>query len=174
VVAAAVILDPKWPIAGLADSKTLSERKRASLFKIITGTALSWSVAEASVEEIDTLNILQATLLAMQRAVHGLPIQPNELLVDGIHLPDCSIPSQAIIKGDSKVQAISAASILAKVHRDRLMVQYHDKYPHFSFHVHKGYGTRQHLAEIGHNGVLEVHRRTFNPVKRMIMESLLK
>lgn len=167
VVAAAVILDPQRPIAGLADSKTLSERKRNNLYHIITGQVLSWSVAEASVEEIDAINILQATLLAMKRAVDGLSIQPAKLLVDGIHLPDCLIPGEAIIKGDSKVQAISAASILAKVHRDQLMVQYHTKYPHFSFHLHKGYGTRQHLAEIEQYGILDMHRRTFNPVKRM-------
>jgi ribonuclease HII len=174
VVAAAVILDPERPIAGLADSKTLSEHKRNRLYNIITGQVLSWSVAEASVEEIDAINILQATLLAMKRAVDGLSIRPAKLLVDGIYLPDCLIPGEAIIKGDSKVQAISAASILAKVHRDQLMVQYHKKYPHFSFHVHKGYGTRQHLTEIEQFGVLNVHRKTFNPVKRMIAKSGIK
>ncbi len=158
----------------MADSKTLSEQKRNSLFKLITNNALSWSIAEASVEEIDTINILQATLLAMKRAVSGLTISPNEILVDGIHLPDCSIPGQAIIKGDSKVQAISAASILAKVHRDQLMADYHNDYPDFSFHVHKGYGTRQHLVEIEQFGILNVHRKTFNPVKKMILESLSK
>jgi len=170
-VAAAVILDPERPIAGLADSKILSERKRNNLYHIITGQALSWSVAEASVEEIDTLNILQASLLAMKRAVDSLSIRPVKLLVDGLYLPDCGVPGEAIIKGDSKVQAISAASILAKVHRDQLMVQYQIKYPHFSFAVHKGYGTRQHLAEIEQFGALDVHRRTFNPVKTMLAES---
>jgi ribonuclease HII len=157
----------------LADSKTLSELKRNSLFKLITGNALCWFVAEASVEEIDAINILQASLLAMQRAVNGLTLIPNQLLVDGLHLPDCSIPGQAIIKGDSKVQAISAASILAKVYRDHLMVQCHNEYPNFSFHIHKGYGTRQHLAEIEQFGILNMHRRTFNPVKRMLLESLI-
>jgi ribonuclease HII len=168
VVAAAVILDPRQSIDGLADSKTLAEHKRNSLYKTITHRALSWSIAEASVEEIDDINILQATLLAMKRAVHGLSIQPDKLLVDGIFLPDCLIPGEAIIKGDSKVQAISAASILAKVHRDQLMVEYHNIYPNFSFHAHKGYGTKQHLSEIEQFGVLDVHRRTFNPVKSLI------
>ena len=146
VVAAAVILDPLRPIDGLADSKILSERKRDSLFEIIKAVALSWSVGVASVEEIDELNILQATLLAMQRAVNGLAIQPDEVLIDGNRLPSLLIPAQAIVKGDSKVKVISAASILAKVERDRIMVDYHKKYPDFSFHLHKGYGTQQHLS----------------------------
>ncbi len=169
VFAAAVILDLQRPIAGLADSKVLSESKRNSLYILIKESALSWSIAQASVEEIDQLNILQATLLAMQRAVNGLSIQPDEVLVDGNRLPDLSMPAQAIVKGDSKVQAISAASILAKVERDKLMVGYHQQYPDFAFHVHKGYGTKQHLAEIEQFGFLDEHRRTFNPVKTMLM-----
>jgi len=169
VFAAAVILDPLRPIVGLADSKTLSENKRDSLYILIKEAALSWSIAAASVEEIDRLNILQATLLAMQRAVQGLSIQPEEVLVDGNRLPDLTMPAQAIVKGDSKVQAISAASILAKVERDKLMLDYHQRYPDFSFHLHKGYGTKQHLAEIERFGFLEIHRRTFNPVKTMLM-----
>jgi ribonuclease HII len=169
VFAAAVILDPKRSIAGLADSKILSESKRDSLYNLIKESSLSWSIAQASVEEIDELNILQATLLAMQRAVKGLSIQPDEVLVDGNRLPDLSMPAQAIVKGDSKVQAISAASILAKVERDKLMVDYHQLYPAFSFHVHKGYGTKQHLAEIEQCGFLDIHRKTFNPVKTMLM-----
>lgn len=169
VFAAAVILDPMRPIAGLADSKTLSESKRDSLYILIKESALSWSIAKVGVEEIDKLNILQATLLAMQRAVEGLRIQPDEVLVDGNRLPKLSMPAQAIVKGDSKVQAISAASILAKVERDKLMVDYHQQYPDFSFHVHKGYGTKQHLAEIEQFGFLEIHRKTFNPVKTMLM-----
>ncbi|MGZ8903104.1 MAG: ribonuclease HII, partial [Methylobacter sp.] len=169
VFAAAVILDPMRPIAGLADSKVLSESKRDSLYILIKESALSWSIAKASVEEIDRLNILQATLLAMQRAVEGLSILPDEVLVDGNRLPKLSISAQAIVKGDSKVQAISAASILAKVERDKLMVDYHQQYPDFAFHVHKGYGTKQHLAEIEQFGFLGVHRRTFNPVKTMLM-----
>lgn len=170
VVAAAVILDPRRPIAGLADSKTLSESKRDSLAKIIKEAALSWSIAQASVEEIDALNILQATLLAMQRAINGLSVYPDEVLIDGNRLPDLSMPARAIVKGDSKVQAISAASILAKVERDKIMADIQQQYPDFSFHLHKGYGTKQHIAEIEQFGVLPVHRLTFNPVKTMIMK----
>ena len=174
VVAAAVILDPLRPIDGLADSKILSERKRDSLDEMIKACALSWSVGIASVDEIDELNILQATLLAMQRAVCGLAISPDEVLVDGNQLPDLLIPAQAIVKGDSKVQAISAASIVAKVERDRIMVDYHKKYPDFSFHIHKGYGTRQHLAEIEQFGFLAIHRKTFNPVRTLISLQKIK
>ena len=174
VVAAAVILDPLRPIDGLADSKILSERKRDSLFEIIKEVVLSWSVGVASVDEIDEFNILQATLLAMQRAVNGLAIQPDEVLIDGNRLPDLLIPAQAIVKGDSKVKVISAASIVAKVVRDGIMVDYHKKYPDFSFHQHKGYGTRQHLAEIEQFGFLPVHRKTFNPVKTMLTQQKTK
>jgi ribonuclease HII len=170
VFAAAVILDPMRPIAGLADSKTLSENKRDSLYIAIKEAALSWSIAEASVAEIDGLNILQATLLAMQRAVNGLNVRPDEVLVDGNCLPKLPMPAQAIVKGDSKVQAISAASILAKVERDKLMGDYYQQYPDFSFHLHKGYGTRQHLDEIERFGFLAVHRKTFNPVKTMLIQ----
>ncbi len=174
VFAAAVILDPLRPIDGLADSKILSERKRDSLFEIIKTVVLSWSVGVASVEEIDEFNILQATLLAMQRAVNGLAIQPEKVLIDGNRVPSLLIPAQAIIKGDSKVKAISAASILAKVERDRIMVDYHKKYPDFSFHLHKGYGTQQHLAEIEQFGILPIHRKTFNPVKTMLSQQRTK
>jgi len=171
VVAAAVILDATKPIAGLADSKKLTERKREQLSKIIQENALSWAIAEASVTEIDQLNILQATLLAMQRAVAGLSIQPDTVLVDGNRLPHLPCPAQTIIKGDSKVQAISAASIIAKVYRDQLMVDYHQQYPNFSFHIHKSYGTQQHLTEIQQFGILEVHRKSFNPIKTMLLNS---
>ncbi|MDD1641807.1 MAG: ribonuclease HII [Methylococcaceae bacterium] len=174
VVAAAVILDPLKPIDGLADSKILTERKRDGLFEIIKADALSWSVGIASVEEIDEFNILQATLLAMQRAVNGLAIQPDEVLIDGNRLPSLLIPAQAIVKGDSKVKVISAASIVAKVVRDKIMVDYCQKYPDFSFHLHKGYGTQQHLAEIEQFGFLPIHRKTFNPVKTMIMQEKTK
>jgi ribonuclease HII len=174
VVAAAVILDPLRPIDGLADSKILSERQRDSLFEIIKAVALSWSVGVASVEEIDEFNILQATLLAMQRAVNGLAIQPNKVLIDGNRLPDLLIPAQAIVKGDSKVKAISAASILAKVERDSIMVDYHQKYPDFSFHLHKGYGTGQHIIEIEQFGILPIHRKTFNPVKTLLSQQRAK
>ena len=174
VLAAAVILDPLRPIDGLADSKVLSERKRDSLSEIIKALALSWSVGLASVEEIDEFNILQATLLAMQRAVDGLAIQPDKVLIDGNIVPRMFIPAQAIVKGDSKVKVISAASILAKVTRDSIMVDYHKNYPDFSFHLHKGYGTQQHLAEIEKFGFLPIHRKTFNPVKTMLSQQRTK
>lgn len=169
VVAAAVILDPSKPIVGLADSKKLSAAKRESLAVAIKKSALCWAVASASVAEIDSLNILQASLLAMQRAVQGLSILPQRVLVDGNRTPELSLPVQAIVKGDSKIAAISAASILAKVERDQMMVAYHRQYPEFSFHRHKGYGTRLHLAEIERFGVLEIHRRSFAPVKRFCL-----
>jgi ribonuclease HII len=174
VVAAAVILDPKNPIEGLADSKKLSESQRNRLSVLIKQHVLSYSIAEASVTEIDQLNILQATLLAMQRAVNGLSLQPDQVLVDGNRLPKLTIPALAIVKGDSKVNAISAASILAKVARDAIMVAYHEQYPEYAFHIHKGYGTKQHLAEIEKFGCLEIHRRSFNPVKTILSEAKAK
>lgn len=170
VMAAAVILDPKNPIIGLADSKKLTEAKRDSLSKSIKEKALAWAVAEASVAEIDELNILQATLLAMQRAIYGLAIHPDYVLIDGNRLPELSIPARAIVKGDSKVQAISAASIIAKVERDKVMVDYHKQYPDFSFHLHKAYGTPLHLSEIEQFGFLDIHRKSFNPVKTLIKQ----
>ncbi|MEI6146112.1 MAG: ribonuclease HII [Methylococcales bacterium] len=170
VVAVAVILDPQQPIDGLADSKILSKLKRESLAKFIKAQALSWSIAVASVEEIDELNILQATLLAMQRAVNGLHIQPDEVLVDGNQIPKLLIPTLAIIKGDSKIPAISAASIIAKVERDSLMFNYHKQYPNYSFHLHQGYGTKQHLAEIAEFGFLALHRKSFNPLRTILSQ----
>ncbi len=164
VLAAAVILDPNHAIAGLADSKTLSANKREALALQIKTHALSWVIAEASVAEIDRINILQATLLAMQRAIAGLHPQPDQVLVDGNRCPILNIPAQAIIKGDSKIAAISAASILAKVARDQLMRDYHLQYPDFAFHQHKGYGTKQHLAELQNFGVLPIHRKSFKPI----------
>jgi ribonuclease HII len=168
VFAAAVILDPSRSIPGLADSKVLSESKRNSLYLNIKQNALSWSIAQASVEEIDQLNILQATLLAMQRAVQGLHILPNHVLIDGNRLPVLAMTAEAIVKGDSKIKAISAASILAKVERDKLMVQFQEQYPNFSFGLHKGYGTKLHIAEIEQFGFLDIHRKTFNPVKSLL------
>jgi ribonuclease HII len=168
VVAAAVILDPNNPIEGLADSKKLSEAQRNRLAVLIKQHALSYSIAQASVTEIDELNILQATLLAMQRAVNGLSLLPGLVLVDGNKLPNLTIPAQAIVKGDSKIKAISAASILAKVTRDNMMAEYHKQYPDYAFHIHKGYGTKQHFAEIEQFGCLDIHRRTFNPVKTLL------
>ncbi len=168
VSAAAVILDPARPIAGLADSKKLSEKQRDLLAPLIRERALAWAVAFAGVEEIDQLNILQATLLAMKRAVLALPIQPQQVLVDGLHCPQTGIPSQAIVQGDSKIAAISAASILAKTARDELMLKLHEQYPQYGFDGHKGYPTTAHLAALRAHGVSDVHRRSFGPVRELI------
>ena len=168
VSAAAVILDDANPIAGLADSKKLSERQREQLAPVIRERALAWAVAWAEVEEIDQLNILQATLLAMRRAVLALPVQPQQVLVDGLHCPQTGLFSQAIVRGDSKVAAISAASILAKTARDKLMLQLHQQYPQYGFADHKGYPTAAHLAALREHGVSGVHRRSFKPVREML------
>ena len=168
VVAAAVILDPLRPIPGLKDSKLLTEKRREQLALEIKQNALSFCIAEASVEEIDRINILQASLLAMKRAVCGLAILPEQVLVDGNRLPDLNMPAQAIVQGDRLVEAISAASILAKVTRDALMVDYHRQYPEFSFHLHKGYGTKKHLEALTHFGCLDIHRRSFSPIKAVL------
>jgi ribonuclease HII len=168
VVAAAVILDDLHPIPGLADSKKLTALKRERLFDQIRAKALCCSIAEATVEEIDELNILQATLLAMQRAVNGLRLKPNKVLVDGNQLPVLDVLAEAIVKGDSKVQAISAASILAKVHRDRLCLAMHAQYPEYSFHLHKGYGTAVHLAALQEFGASPWHRKSFSPVAQVL------
>jgi len=164
VVAAAVILDPRHPIAGLADSKTLSPAKRERLFHDIRAKALCCSVAQASAQEIDALNILQATLLAMQRAVAGLRLPPKLVLVDGNRLPVLPMRADAIVKGDSKVAAISAASIVAKVHRDQLCVALDAMYPAYGFGKHKGYGTAEHLAALALHGPCPEHRVSFRPV----------
>jgi len=169
VSAAAVILDDANPIAGLADSKKLSERQRDQLAPVIRERALAWAVAWAEVEEIDRLNILQATLLAMRRAVLALPVPPQQVLVDGLYCPQTGIPSQAVVKGDSKVAAISAASILAKTARDELMLQLHQQYPLYGFAEHKGYPTAAHLAALREHGVSEVHRRSFKPVREILL-----
>lgn len=164
VVAAAVILDDAQPIAGLADSKKLTPIRRDRLYDEIRARALCSSVAMASVEEIDRLNILQATLLAMRRAVDGLRLKPKLVLVDGNRLPVLSVRAEAIVQGDAKVAAISAASILAKVTRDRLLDQLHADYPAYGFDQHKGYGTAQHLDALFRCGPSPVHRRSFAPV----------
>jgi ribonuclease HII len=173
VSAAAVILDPARPIDGLADSKKLSEKQRDLLAPLIRERALAWAVAYASVAEIDTLNILQATLLAMRRAVLALPIQPQHILVDGLYCPETGIPSEAIVKGDSKVAAISAASILAKTARDALMLDLHGQYPQYGFAAHKGYPTAAHLAALRKYGVSDLHRRSFKPVRDLLSANAL-
>lgn len=168
VVAAAVILDPARPIAGLADSKALTAARREVLFAQIQARALCFCIAQANREEIDRLNILQATLLAMQRAVQGLTTTPARVLVDGNRLPVLAIPSEAIVKGDAKVAAISAASILAKVTRDRWCAQLHSRFPQYGFERHKGYGTAEHLAALAEHGACAEHRRSFAPVARVL------
>ena len=168
VVAAAVILDPTKPIAGLADSKVLTALRRERLFDEIRAKALACSIAQASVEEIDTLNILQATLLAMQRAVAGLRLPPKLVLVDGNRTPTLPMTSRAIVKGDSRVAAISAASILAKVQRDRLCLDLHAAHPAYGFAGHKGYPTPEHLAALRTHGACAAHRRSFGPVRQVL------
>jgi ribonuclease HII len=169
VVAAAVILDELQPIRGLADSKKLSPKTRERLFDEIRARALCCCIAEASVEEIDRLNILQATLLAMRRAVEGLRLRPHRVLVDGNRLPVLSVPAEAIVQGDSKVQAISAASILAKVHRDRLCALLHERHPQYGFDAHKGYGTQAHMDALRRHGACPEHRRSFAPVRAVLL-----
>ena len=164
VVAAAVILDARKPIAGLADSKKLTALRREKLFDDIMAKALCCSIAEASVEEIERLNILQATMLAMQRAVEGLRLKPGHVLVDGNRLPTLGMTSEAIVKGDATVPAISAASILAKVTRDRWCAQVDVDYPQYGFAGHKGYGTAAHLQALRAHGASPLHRRSFAPV----------
>ncbi len=171
VSASAVILDASRPIEGLADSKKLSAKQRDRLAPIIRERALAWAVAYAEVDEIDQLNILQATLLAMRRAVLALHTAPQQVLVDGLYCPPTGIPSLAIVKGDSKVAAISAASILAKTARDELMLQLHERYPQYGFAEHKGYPTAAHLAALREYGVSEVHRRSFRPVRELLFPS---
>ncbi|RYY74022.1 MAG: ribonuclease HII [Gammaproteobacteria bacterium] len=168
VVAAAVILDPLQPIEGLDDSKKLTEKKRELLFDEIKAKAKSWCVARASVEEIDKINILQASLLAMHRAVQGLHVQPEYVLVDGNKLPKWKYTAEAVVKGDSRVQAISAASILAKVVRDREMVEYDKRYPGYGLADHKGYPTKYHLDAVIRLGITEIHRRSFAPVRAQV------
>ncbi len=168
VFAAAVILGSAHGIAGLADSKKLSAGRRATLALQIRQHALAWAVASASVEEIDALNILRASLLAMRRAVEALELMPTEVLVDGLYCPELLQPSRAIVRGDSTVAEISAASILAKTARDALMLELHDAYPLYGFDRHKGYPTAAHLAALRVHGVSAVHRRSFAPVRELL------
>lgn len=167
VLAAAVILNPAKPISGLADSKKLTEKRRNALFEEIRQHALAWSVARATVSEIDEINILQASLLAMRRAVAYLKMSPHKVLVDGNFCPEFSYPAEAIIRGDQTEPAISAASIVAKVLRDRLMVWLDKKYPQYGFASHKGYGTESHIAALKKHGVSRVHRLSFAPVAEL-------
>lgn len=168
VVAAAVILDDANPIPGLRDSKTLTPLQRERLHDAVLAKALCCSVALASAEEIDRLNILQATLLAMQRAVRGLRLMPHKVLVDGNRLPVLPMRAEAIVKGDAKVRAISAASIVAKVHRDRLCKAMHERHPSYGFDVHKGYPTPTHLDALRRHGPCPDHRRSFAPVRECL------
>lgn len=168
VVTAAVILDKNNPIQGLRDSKKLSEKKRLALYGEIKEKALSYSIARCSVAEIDQHNILQASLIAMKRAVESLPIQPEYVAVDGNKIPKWNYASEAVVKGDDRVAEIAAASILAKVTRDSELVELHDKYPQYGFNKHKGYPTKVHLAAIEEFGVTEHHRKSFGPVKASI------
>lgn len=168
VVTAAVILDPNNPIEGLTDSKKLSEKKRNALFNEIKEKALAWSLGRCEADEIDELNILQATMVAMQRAVAGLNITPDFVLIDGNKTPELPMPAQAVVKGDLRVAEISAASILAKVTRDREMDELDAQYPQFGFAKHKGYPTKAHFAALEEHGVIEQHRKSFKPVKRIL------
>lgn len=171
VIAAAVILDPKHPIAGLKDSKTLSASARQSLAKTIQDLALSVAIGRAEVDEIDRLNILQASLVAMRRAVMGLSIQPEKILVDGSFVPEVPYPAEAIIKGDRLVEAISAASIVAKVTRDQEMQELDKRFPGYGFAQHKGYPTQLHYEQLKRLGPCSIHRRSFAPVKALYEET---
>lgn len=171
VFAAAVILDDPPRIKGLADSKKLTAKRRDALFDEIKLQAVAWAVASASVEEIDEINILQASLLAMRRAVLALKLQPATILVDGLHVPKVAMPARAIVQGDATVPAISAASILAKVARDAAMLELHATYPDYGFDRHKGYGTAVHMAALRRLGATPAHRRSFAPVRAVISET---
>jgi ribonuclease HII len=168
VYAAAVILDDNHPIAGLGDSKKLSEKKRNQLAEEIRKHAKAWAIATASAAEIDDINILQASLLAMKRAIESLSLRPHNVLVDGLYCPDTGIDSRAIIKGDSSEAAISAASILAKTARDAAMLQLHQSYPQYGFDGHKGYPTAAHLAALKIHGISPEHRKSFRPVRELL------
>ncbi|MEH0672065.1 ribonuclease HII [Vibrio campbellii] len=168
VVTAAVILDPNNPIEGLNDSKKLSEKKRLALLPEIKEKALAWAVGRCSPEEIDELNILQATMVAMQRAIAGLKIQPDLALIDGNRCPQLPMDSQAVVKGDLRVAEISAASIIAKVVRDQEMEELDKQYPQFGFAKHKGYPTKAHFEAIEQHGVISEHRKSFKPVKKAL------
>lgn len=173
VVTAAVILHPDHPISGLNDSKKLSEKKREYLFDRIKDHCISWAIGRASVAEIDELNILRATLLAMQRAVAQLDVRPQKIWVDGNHCPDFGLPAESVIGGDGKVACISAASILAKVLRDKEMEQMEIQYPGYGFAKHKGYGTKVHMQALEHLGACAIHRQSFAPVSKVIRAKII-
>lgn len=168
VIAAAVILNPEKPIAGITDSKMLTAIQREDLRDQICSNALAWATGRAEVEEIDSINILQASMLAMQRAVNALSVTPDKVLVDGNRCPTLTYPVEAIVKGDAKVQAIGAASIIAKVARDHEMIRMDTKYPGYGFAQHKGYPTKAHVNALEKLGLCAIHRRSFGPVKRLI------
>lgn len=172
VFAAAVILDPSKPITGLRDSKKLSPTRRDQLALIIQRDALAWSIAQCSAAEIDELNILQATMLAMRRAIEGLSMTPTLALIDGNRCPVTAIRTEAIIKGDDKVLEISAASILAKTARDALLLEMHTRYPQYGFDQHKGYPTTLHLERLKQHGITPEHRRSFAPVRQLLSEAI--
>jgi ribonuclease HII len=171
VFAAAVILDPAKPIAGLRDSKKLSPTRRDELALIIQRDALAWSIAQCSAAEIDALNILQATMLAMRRAIEGLSVTPTLALIDGNRCPVTTVRAEAIVKGDDKVIEISAASILAKTARDALLIEMHARYPQYGFDQHKGYPTSLHLARLREHGITPEHRRSYAPVRELLNEA---
>ncbi|WP_286822937.1 MULTISPECIES: ribonuclease HII [unclassified Idiomarina] len=168
VVAAAVILDPDNPIEGLNDSKKLSEKKREKLSLEIKEKALYWTIAQSDPDEIEAINILWASMKAMQRAVEALPVKPDMVLVDGNRVPELNVPAKAIVGGDASEQCIAAASILAKVERDRQMLKWHELYPQYEFDKHKAYGTPRHLELLEKYGPCPIHRKGFNPVKRLL------
>lgn len=170
VFAAAVVLDPARRIDKLADSKLVAPAERERIAGLIRENALAWAVASASVEEIDRINILQASLLAMRRAIESLGTDPDEVCVDGLHVPLVRFPCRAIVRGDQLVAAISAASILAKVARDAEMRALHERFPQYGFAEHKGYASPEHLAALREHGPCEIHRRTFEPVQTMLLQ----
>lgn len=164
----ACILDPGKPIEGLRDSKKLSAKRREELAEEIKQKSLSWSIEIASLEEVETLNVLNATLLAMRRAIEGLRIKPNKVFVDGNRLPNIDIPAEAIVKGDDLIPAISAASILAKVTRDKVMKEFHQIYPQYGFDKHKGYLTKDHMLALQEYGPCPIHRKTYAPIRNLL------
>lgn len=172
VVAACVVLDPARPIAGLADSKVLTPQRRAQLAVQIRDRALAWAVASASPSEIDQHNILRATLLAMARAVEGLGLAPDEVLVDGLHCPPTACRTRAVVKGDATVPSISAASILAKTDRDAMMDALHERFPDYGFDRHRGYPTPEHVAALRRLGPIDAHRRSFAPVRELMIKGV--